>query len=155
PSVAALPYPVWYEDATFAADGKTLVTCGSDSTVRFWSAQDEGGDVLAVAHPPILHPAHVVRVDLSPDGRHLAAAVGDGGIGLWRLPEAPPTRYSLPAGGVTLPAVSPDGLFVLPRGTSNRGGTQPDTQVYHAETGLAAGPKLDPGGIVLDAAFSP
>jgi WD40 repeat protein len=155
PSVAALPYPVWYEDAAFTPDGKTLATCGSDSTVRFWSAEDEGGDVLAAAHPAILHPTHVVRVDLSADGRHLAAALWDGRICLWRLPAGPPTRYALAAGGVTLPALSPDGRFVLPRGASNRSGTQLGTQVYHAETGRAAGPKLDPGGIVLDAAFSP
>jgi WD40 repeat protein len=61
----------------------------------------------------------------------------------------------LPGGWITLPALSPDGRFVLPRGTSYRDGTLLETGVYEADSGQPAGPRIEPGGIVLDAAFSP
>ena len=44
---------------------------------------------------------------------------------------------------------------MLPRGTSFRGGTLRETRVYDADTGAAVGPKLAPGGIVVDAEFGP
>ncbi len=144
-----------FENATFAADGKTLVTCGIDGSVRFWSVADHPDYVLVPSASPIWHPMQVVRVDLSADGRHLAGALWDGRICLWRLAEGAPTGYSLPAGGITLPALSPDGRFILPRGTSSRAGTLLETRVYEADSGRAAGPTLDPGGILIDAAFSP
>ena len=51
--------------------------------------------------------------------------------------------------------ISPNGRFVLPRGTTYRNGTQLSTRVYQATSGQAAGPLLDSGGILLNAAFSP
>jgi WD40 repeat protein/tRNA A-37 threonylcarbamoyl transferase component Bud32 len=153
---ALLPGPApWTDDVTFAADGKTLVTCGADMMARLWSVEDRPGDVLSPSHPPVLHPVQVVRVSLSDDGKHLATALWDGMVCLWHLPEGRPTGYSLPGGWVTLPALSPDRHLVLPRGTSNRGGTMLETRVYAADSGTPAGPKLAPGGIILDAAFSP
>jgi WD40 repeat protein len=155
-SIIPAPAPwIWNEHVTFSADGKTLVTCGHDTRVRFWSVDDRSGDTLTSSLPPVFHPMQAVRVDLTSDGRHLATALWDGTVCLWRLPAGVPTSYSVAAGGATLPAVSPDKRFVLPRGVSFRGGTQLDTRVYEAETGKAAGPTLDPGGILLDAAFSP
>jgi WD40 repeat protein len=139
----------------FAADGKTLVTCGTDRTARLWSVDEQLSDNLSPSHPSIGHPVQVVRVSLSGDGQHLATALWDGMVCLWRLPEGPPTAYSVPGGWITLPALSPDGRLVLPRGTSYRDGTLLETRVYEADSGKQAGPKLDPGGIVLDAAFSP
>ncbi len=156
--IAAIPAPQpWSvnQDVTFTSDGKKLVTCGTDSTVRFWFTDDRSGDTLLPCHPSIFRSMPVVRVSLSGDDRYLATAQSDGMICLWRLPEGPPKGYTLSAGEVTLPALSPDGRFVLPRGTSNREGTQLETRVYQAETGKTAGPPLDPGGILLDAAFSP
>jgi WD40 repeat protein len=96
-----------------------------------------------------------VRVERSADGRHLAAALWDGRVCLWRSPGGRPDGYSLPGGFGTLTAISPDGQFVLPRGISYRKGTLLATKVYQADSGQAAGPRLDPGGILLDAAFSP
>jgi hypothetical protein len=43
----------------------------------------------------------------------------------------------------------------LASGTSFRGATMRDTRAYDATTGTSAGPKIEPGGIVVDAAFSP
>ncbi len=153
---AALPgLSGWTEDVGFAADGKTLVTCGSDMAVRFWSVDERLGDNLAPSHPSVLHPVQVVRVSLSDDGKHLAAALRDGMVCVWRMPAGPPKAYSVRGGWVMVPALSPDGRFVLPRGTSYQDGTQLETRVYEADSGKPAGPRLDPGGIVLDAAFSP
>jgi len=143
------------EDVVLAADGKTLVTCGHDTTVRFWSVDDRPGDTLTPSASSILHPAQAVRVSLTSDGQHLAVALWDGTICLWLLPQGLPFAYAVAAGGGTLPALSPDGRFVLPRATSHRSGTQRQTRVYQADTGKPAGPTLDPGGILVDAAFSP
>jgi WD40 repeat protein len=143
-----------YENATFAPDGKTLVTCGTDGSVRFWSLDERPDYVLTAAASSIWHPTQVVSVALSLDGQHLAAALWDGRVCLWRLPKGPPTGYSLPIGWGSLAALSPDGRFVVPRGVSYRNGTLLGTQVYDAVSGKAAGPSLDPGGILLDAAFS-
>ena len=47
--------------------------------------------------------------------------------------------------------LSLDGRLVLPGGTTYRNGTQLTTRAYLAETGAAAGPVLDPGGILRGA----
>ena len=44
---------------------------------------------------------------------------------------------------------------MLPRGASFRGGSLRETRVYDADTSAAVGPKLAPGGIVVDAEFGP
>lgn len=145
----------WCEDIAFAPDGKTLVTCGHNLRAQFWSVENRPKGWLTASSSPVLHPMKVVRATLSPDGGHLATALWDGTVYLWGMPEKLSPVYSLPAGGTTLPVVSPDGRFVLPGGTTYRNGTQLRTQVYHAQTGKAAGPVLDPGGIFLNAVFNP
>ncbi len=143
------------EDVTFSADGTKLVVGDYGSTVRCWSISTGSSEVFTAAFPPVFHPAQAVRVALSPDGWHLATALWDGTVCLWRLPDGVPVAYTVSAGGATIPALSPDQRFVLPRGVTHRSGTQLDTRVYEADSGRAAGPILDPGGILLDAAFSP
>ena len=143
------------EDIAFTADGKTLVVGNDDRSTQFWSVEDRLNYNLAISIPRINHPTVVVRVSLTSDDRHLADAQWDGTISLWRLPSRAPVTYSIPAASTTFLALSPDGKFVLPRGTSYRFGTLLDTRAYHAESGEEAGPKLDPGGILLDAVFSP
>ncbi len=147
--------PGRFSDATFNAAGSTLVTCGHDGALRFWSVDDRPDFGLNPSGPPVWNPMQAVRVELSPDGRHVAAALWDGRVCLWQLPEGPPTAYTLPTGSASLTTLSPDGRYVLPRGVSHRSGTLTATRVYHADSGRAAGPMLDPGGVLLDAAFSP
>jgi WD40 repeat protein len=145
-----------FENATFSADGKTLVTCGSDGGLRFWPVDDLPEDFrLPTFTSPVWNPLPTARVELTSDGRHVAVAHWDGRVCLWQLPEGPPASYSLPSGWGTLTALSPDGRLVLPRGMSFRNGALLSTQAYHADSGRAAGPRLDPGGVLLDAAFSP
>jgi WD40 repeat protein len=153
--IPAAPPWLWHEQVIFSADDQTLVTAGHDTRVRFFSVNDRSGDALAESLPSIYHPMLAVRVSLSSDGQHLATGLWDGSVHLWRLPPGPPISYSAPAGGTSVPALSPDRKFVLPRGVSYRNGNQLKTRVYDAQTGTPAGPLLDPGGIVLDAAFSP
>jgi len=63
--------------------------------------------------------------------------------------------YRIEAGGPTWLELSPDGRLVLPRGTSFRAGSLLGTQVHDAATGKPVGPRLTPGGIVVDASFNP
>jgi eukaryotic-like serine/threonine-protein kinase len=155
--IAAIPTTAenWCEDVVFSADGETVVTCGNNMKVQTWSVRDQRDLNLSLSSPSILHPQQAVRVDLSRDGRHLAVALWDGTVCLWRSAQGPPVAYELDAGGATWPALSPDGRYLLPRGTSFRGGALRQTRVYDANTGQPAGPTLDPGGIVVEAAYSP
>ena len=145
----------WCEDMVFSADGETVITCGHNMKVQTWSLDDQRDLNLSVSSPSILHPQQAVRVDLSRDGRHLAAALWDGTVCLWRSSQRPPVAYEVNAGGATWPALSPDRRYLLPRGTSFRGGSLRQTRAYDADTGQPAGPTLDPGGIVVQAAYSP
>jgi len=145
----------WCEDVRFSADGQELITCGHDMKVKTWSV--EGQRVLgpALESPPISHTKQVVRVDLSRDGQHMAAALWDGSICMWRRPEGLPVAYRIEAGGPTWLTLSPDRRLFLPRATSFRDGTLRETRTYDASTGEAVGPKIAPGGIMVDAAFAP
>src|SRR5262249_54428753 len=51
--------------------------------------------------------------------------------------------------------LSRDGRYVLPTGLNSRNCTLRSTRVYEVATGQPAGPPLEAGGIILDAAFSP
>ena len=145
----------WCEDLIFSADGRVGVSVGADMTARSWLVQEGRDLTLEPASTPVAHPHQAVRVALSPDGRHMAVALWDGRVCLWRHPQGPPVAYEIAAGGPSWVALSPDRRLILLRGTSFRSGTLRETQVFDASTGLAESAKLAPGGIVVDAAFSP
>jgi WD40 repeat protein/tetratricopeptide (TPR) repeat protein/tRNA A-37 threonylcarbamoyl transferase component Bud32 len=153
--IPSAPPWMWHEHVIFSVDEQTLVTCGHDTRARFWSVEDRSGDTLTESYPSVYHPMFVVRVGLTATGRHLATGTWDGTVYLWWMPAGPPIAYQAHAGGTTLPALSPDKKFVLPRGVSYRNGNQLETRAYDAETGEPVGPTLDPDGILIDAAFSP
>jgi WD40 repeat protein/tetratricopeptide (TPR) repeat protein len=154
PIPASAPW-MWNEHVIFSADEQTLVTCGHETRARFFSVGDRSGDTLVETYPPVYHPMMAVRVGLTDNSQHLATALWDGNVYLWRVPAGPPVAYLTPPSGTSVPMLSPDKKFVLPRGVSYRNGNQLETRVYDADTGTPAGPALGPGGIVLDAAFSP
>jgi len=153
--IPASPPGMWNEHVIFSADEETLVTCSHDTRARFWSIEDRSADTLSEAYPAVYHPMLAVRVGLTANGRHLATALWDGTVYLWHLPSGPPIAYLAQAGGTSVPALAPDKKFVMPRGISYRSGNQLETRVYDAQTGKPAGATLDPGGILIDAAFSP
>ncbi len=64
--------------AEFSPDGKQVVSCGGDGTVRVWDAAT-GQEVRRLKG----HASVVQRVVFSPDGRRLASAGSDGRIQLW------------------------------------------------------------------------
>jgi eukaryotic-like serine/threonine-protein kinase len=154
PIPAPAPW-MWNEHVIFSADEQMLVTCGHDTRARFFSVEDRSSDTLTEAYPSIFHPMLAVRASLTANGRHLATALWDGSVYLWRLPSGPPIAYVAAAGGTSVPALSPDKRFVMPRGISYREGNLLETRICDAQTGKPAGPTLDPGGILLDGAFSP
>jgi eukaryotic-like serine/threonine-protein kinase len=64
--------------AEFSRDGRTLVSCGKDGTVRFWE--------VATGRPLGTIRAHDTEVNsaaFSPDGQTLATAGDDGQVRLW------------------------------------------------------------------------
>ena len=62
----------------YSPNGKTLVSCGQDGTVRVWDSAT--GETLLVLHG---HDGDVNYVTFSPDGRTLATGGDDGPVRLW------------------------------------------------------------------------
>jgi eukaryotic-like serine/threonine-protein kinase len=145
----------WIEDLAFSTDGRSIVTGGHNMKVETWLVEENRNLGLVRAFPAVSHPKQVVRVALSRDGNHLAVALWDGMICFWRVPQGPQVAYQIEAGGATWVELSPDQRLLLPRGTSFRGGSLRETQVHDATTGKPVGPRLAPGGIVVDASFNP
>jgi WD40 repeat protein len=106
------------ESVAFAADGKTLVSCGWDRTVRTWDVGEgrpEAGRELDTLHSD----NHLFAVATFPDGRYLAAG-GAESLHLW---ERDPVQGWVPRelgdrGSYRSLSVSPDGR-VLALGRSN------------------------------------
>ena len=96
-----------------------------------------------------------VRVAFSPDNSRLAVVQWDGTLCVWRFPTAPPEDFRLAKPGPTRVALSADGRHFLLNGVSYRGCELVETRVHDATTGRPAGPPLRPGGVIVDAAFSP
>jgi WD40 repeat protein/serine/threonine protein kinase/tetratricopeptide (TPR) repeat protein len=141
-------YSVW---GAFSPDGRTLLTACSDNTLRRWAVP--GGQALG---RPIAHPTPVHGVAYSPDGRFFATAQRGGLVRLWASPMDSARNQTLPLEGYgSRVKLSRDGRYALPTGTNQNRCTLPATRVYEVATGQPAGPLLEAGGIILDAAFSP
>jgi WD40 repeat protein/serine/threonine protein kinase len=138
-------------DAAFSPDSRMLLTSSSDNTARLWAVP--GGEPLA--RPLDLHRT-VHRVGFAPDGRSLVTQEIDL-VRLWTLPQD-----GLPMLGVPLndyssfAALNPDSALAIPTGTTS-GSLRAlrSTRAYRVATGEPAGPTLRPGGLIVDASFSP
>ena len=106
--------------------------------------------------PPLIHPAGIYHVEFSPDGQSFASAQDGGLIRVWGLPRQNPASFRLAlAGRYSFAKISPDGRQVLPTGMNQTGCTMSSTRVCELSTGKPVGAQIQPGGVILGAAFSP
>ena len=98
--------------AEFSPDGRTLVSCGKDGTVRFWE--------VATGRPIRTIPAHTAEVNevaFAPDGRTLATVGDDGTIKIWDV-ETAAERATVAAhkGDAIAVRFTPDGRRLISAG---------------------------------------
>jgi eukaryotic-like serine/threonine-protein kinase len=66
--------------AAFTPDGKTLVTCGADDSIKFWDTT-----TWKEIPPSLGHKEYVSALALSPNGRRLATVCSDGTMKIWNV----------------------------------------------------------------------
>ncbi|MEM9481020.1 MAG: NACHT and WD repeat domain-containing protein [Verrucomicrobiota bacterium] len=66
--------------AKYSDDGKEIITCGGDGTVRRWSSQS--GEALGV---PLEHSVPVIHAEFSPRGAQIASVTQDHRLFLWDI----------------------------------------------------------------------
>ncbi len=116
--------------AVFSADGRLIATSSADGTARVWEAAT--GKTLFLFRPG----GPVARVALSPDGKTLAAAVGER-VQRWDTATGEPAGEPIPVGGVPdYVAYSPEGSRLV---TVTRTG---QARVWDAATAKALGAPL-------------
>lgn len=101
--------PVWLEgheaavNAVVYLGGGRVVSAGDDFSVRLWNS---AGNARLLGR----HLGKVIRLAVSPDGRHVASASWDGTARIWALNGArPPIEIKGHSSGVNDVAFSPDG----------------------------------------------
>lgn len=140
------------ETAVFSPDSRMLLTASRDRTARIWSVPS--GEPLS---PPLPHQGDVMGAAFSPDSIHFATSLTGSLVRVWSLPAVNAGDYLLPKEkGETFIRISPDGEHFLLSGTPRAFmSTSLTTQVYSFESKQPVGAVLDPGGVLLDAEFSP
>ena len=93
-------------------NGKQLVSCGWDHTVRFWDLDS------ASASGPIIqgHSNMVTSVAFSPDGKSIVSGSGDSEVRLWGVDGSAGRVLRGHEGRVTCVAFSPDGCRIVSGG---------------------------------------
>jgi WD40 repeat protein len=155
---------------SFHPGGRLVATTAAfDSMVRIWDVTPSGKEVRTFD----LRGLAAFRVDFSPEGRYLAAGLGDGNVAIWRLAEGPqgaaggnsaaqpeptpnkpvelkPTRTLLRhTSGVRSLACSPDGKVLA------SGGLDRNIFLWDTKTWKGRGPLEGHASDVADLAFSP
>ncbi|KIM20897.1 hypothetical protein M408DRAFT_118709 [Serendipita vermifera MAFF 305830] len=133
--------------AKFSPDGKRVVSCSGDKTVRVWDA--ETGE--AVGAPFQGHSDSVKSVAFSPDGKRITSGSHDNTVRVWdaETGEAVGAPFQGHSDWVWSVAFSPDGKRIV----SSSG--DKTIRVWDAETGQAIGkPFQGHNGAVMAVAFS-
>lgn len=130
----------------FSADGKRVLTGGSDGEARLWDAVTGAPEAGTLPHGK---PIRVVA--FAPDGR-TALTGGDGGlVKVWSLDSETrrgPVRTHVQPWPITALAVSPDGRRAL----SAAGNI---AEVWDLESGAVIGRRIVRDGAIFAAAFQP
>ena len=112
-------------DASFAPDGRRVVTASEDNSARVWDAAN--GNRLAVLEG---HSGRLLAAVFSPDGRHVVTASTDHTARLWNLEEGTASAIILKHGDVVRTAAfSPDGARLVTGSDDNI------ARVWDARTG--------------------
>ncbi len=99
--------------AGFSPDGRTLVSCGQDGTVRLWDVAT-GRPICTLPAPG--RPDEVNWAEFSPDGRALVSAGDDGKVRLWNVTTGD-ILATIPAHeGEAYARFTPDGRRVISAG---------------------------------------
>jgi WD40 repeat protein len=139
------------KDVSFDPTGRILLAvAGEQASVRFLTASG-----APPPYDPLRQMGVTHRVYFSTAGLLATAEQRSGLVRLWKLPPGNPCLYEVAAGGSTRVALSPDGRHLMASGLNDPTGMLLATRVHEAATGRPAGPPLEPGGIILDAALSP
>jgi eukaryotic-like serine/threonine-protein kinase len=137
-----------YAAGAFSPDSASFASGSYDTTAKLWTLPGGEFDRPAGVHQ------HVVRqVAFSPDGT-LLATDQYGLIRLWRV-DRPPASRPVQTKEMSLAALSRDGSLLAPAGYANRSGALTRTRVVETARGEPVGAEIIPGGIIMDAAFSP
>src|SRR5215471_11458017 len=112
-------------DASFAPDGRRVVTASEDYTAAVWDAAN--GNRLAVLEG---HSGRLLAAAFSPDGRHVVTASADRSARLWNIAEGFPSATILKHDAVVRTAAfSHDGSRVVTGSDDNT------ARVWDAQTG--------------------
>jgi WD40 repeat protein len=112
-------------DASFAPDGRRVVTASEDNTAAVWDAAN--GNRLAVLEG---HSGRLLAAAFSPDGRHMVTASADHSARLWTIAKGTPSATILKHDAVVRTAAfSPDGARVVTGSDDNT------ARVWDAQTG--------------------
>jgi WD40 repeat protein len=112
-------------DASFALDGRRVVTASEDNTAQVWDAAT--GNRVAVLEG---HSGRLLAAAFSPDGRRVITASTDHTARLWNIKQGTPSAIILEHGAVVRTAAfSPDGVHVV------TGSDDKTARVWDAQTG--------------------
>jgi WD40 repeat protein len=146
--IAATERAIGIEALAFSPDGRTIASCGWDTSVCIWDVSGKDGD--RSPEPLYLnHDSPRLALGFSPDGRYLAAA-GQGSLAIWSRESG---RYKplFERTGQTFRclAFSPDGT------TLALGGDDGAVRLWEISTWRERAILLDHNDVVRCVAFSP